>query len=111
MKKFALPILILLLFFMNGSEVSADNKSETTEKPQRQQVLDLSVPLKTPEVKNSGNSSSKGKRSYLPNLFIKGKDQKNQSMQVNGKFIRREEEESGKEKVVDGAGINFSLSH
>ncbi len=92
-------------------------QSETEDNPeiagqvQDQQVLDLSAPLKIPETKNSGNASNNGKRNYLPDLFTEQKDQKNKSMQVDGKIIRKEEEEEGKYRIEDGVGIDIKLNH
>lgn len=88
-----------------------DKPPQIAEQVQEQQTLDLSIPLKIPETKNSGNASSNEKRNYLPDLFADQKDQKNKSMQVDGKVIRREEEEEGKHKIVDGGGINIKLTH
>ena len=88
-----------------------ENNPEIAEQVQDQKALDLSPPLKIPETKDSGNTSSHGKRNYLPDLFTDQKDQKNKSIQVDGKIIRREEEEAGKYRVEDGVGIDIKLDH
>ena len=88
-----------------------EDNPEIAEQIQDQQVLDLSAPLKIPETKKLGNASSNGKRNYLPDLFTEQKDKKNKSMQVDGKIIRKEEEESGKYRAEDGVGIDIKLDH
>ena len=95
----------------DAPQSETEDNPEIAEQAQDQQVLDLSAPLKIPQTKNSGNALSDGKRNYLPDLFTKKKDQKNKSMQVDGKIIRREEEEGGKYRVQDGVGIDIKLDH
>lgn len=61
------------------------------------------------KLRETTNSPSPGERHYLPDFFTKTKHQTKNPLQVDGKFIQREEKEFDKESAVDGIGINFKL--
>jgi hypothetical protein len=134
MKKPFLFVLSIIFLLISGCADSDDKKSltesqitpiaqeqvavETEKKPEpspepsvetrEPQKLDLSLPVKKQEVNTSDNSLSNEKSEYLPDLFA-GKKKKTK-LQVDGTLIEKEEEEAGKDRIVDGVGINFKLT-
>ncbi len=81
---------------------------ELTEEDQNQQPLDLSLPLKIQNTQIATNEKETDKNAYLPDLFSK-KNNKNQSLQIQGNLIKREEEAVEKDRIVDGAEIKIKL--
>jgi len=86
--------------------LKTDTRSKINEQVHKPQTLDLSLPFK---IRETTNSPSPGERHYLPDFFTKTKHQTKNPLQVDGKFIQREEKEFDKESAVDGIGINFKL--
>ena len=91
-------------------KLGSEENPELAEPGQEPLVLDLSIPLNTQETATSDNSTSNIKKDYLPDLFANKKNQSKKSLQVDGKFIKREEEEIDKYRAVDGVGIDIKLA-
>ena len=83
--------------------IETNSDIEITKNP-----LDLSVPFTISSAKNINFILKSNGTSYLPDLFA---DRKDSSVQLVGKFIKREEIVLGKEATTDGAGVDFKLSH
>jgi len=76
---------------------------------EQQQTLDLSLPVETQTAEISKAKGNKVKDHILPELLTDKKTGKNKTLQVDGKLIKREEEAVGKDRVVDGVGIDIKL--
>lgn len=77
------------------------------DQAQDQQSLDLSIPFDI-ESQNSANSEH---QAYLPDLFRNHKSKKNDALVIDGKIIKRDESEADKDRIVDGVGLDFKLTH
>jgi len=86
--------------------LKTDKRSKIDEQIHKQPPLDLTLPFIIREITNSPGS---GGNHYLPDFFSKNKHKAKNPLQVDGKFIKREEKELDKESKVDGIGINFKL--
>ncbi len=86
--------------------LKADNHSKVDEYTHKRQTLDLSLPFNIREITNPPGSEG---NHYLPDFFSQNKRKTKNPLQVDGKFIKREEKELDKESKVDGIGINFKL--
>ena len=95
---------------LKPSQSGVEGKYDQTEQAEAKQRLDLSVPDKIQETTIFGHSPPKKKRGHLPVLFTNKNNKNNKKLQVDGKFIAREEEEIGKTRAVDGVGIDFKLT-
>ena len=85
-----------------------ENKTELGGQAQDGKVLDLSVPIETQDTLISETTVSDEKQDYLPDLFA-DKKKKKSPLQVDGKVLKKVEEEADKETAVDGIGINIKL--
>ncbi len=86
--------------------LKTDTRSKINEQVHKPQALDLSLPF---TIRETSNYSGPEHKHYLPDFFSKNKHQTKNPLQVDGKFIQREEKELDKESAVDGIGINFKL--
>ena len=89
-------------------QVEIENNSQFSESELNS--LDLTVPLSSSVIDIADYALNKQKNNYLPDLFESEKD-KQPSVQLVGKLIKREEEVAGKETILDGAGIDLKLLH
>ena len=96
------------------SQSKAEKNPDLTDPPpHNQQILDLSIP-QTSEIIIAPTTSDKtpnyGQREYLPDLFSDKKNQKNNTVQIEGKIIMKDEVEIDKQRTVDGVGIGIKLA-
>ena len=70
------------------------------------------MPSKYQEVINTEPTpvNSNSQHALLPDLFAVGQGQEINSVQIDGKIIRKEEQQKGKSSSPDGIGINIKLS-
>ncbi|MCF6249805.1 MAG: hypothetical protein L3J75_00855 [Methylococcaceae bacterium] len=87
-------------------QLKTDNHSKFDEYTHKRQTLDLSLPFNIREITNPPGPEG---NHYLPDFFSQNKRKTKNPLQVDGKFIKREEKELDKESKVDGIGINFKL--
>jgi len=86
---------------------------DSTDPSHNQQALDLSIPH-TSGIFIAPTTSDKTpdhlQRGYLPDLFSDKKNQKNDTVKIDGKIITREELEIDKQRTLDGVGIDIKLT-
>jgi hypothetical protein len=102
------PLDVIPKHNVNPPHSEAEKKPESSVETGEAKKLDLSVPIKMQETKTFDNKLSNEKRDYLPDLFASKKEKK--QLQIDGTLIKKEEEEVGKDRIVDGVGINFKLT-
>ncbi len=83
------------------------DKTGLSDKPQ---ILDLLVPAGYHEAIVSNGIPNEKLENYLPDLFIDKIQTKNIRIQVNGRFIAREEEQVEKIEKGDGIGIGIKFT-
>ncbi len=100
--------LCLTGFKQHAPKKSPINKHHAKEQAKQQQKLDLSVPKReisfqeTPEIITTAQSA-------LPDVDIG--DNKGHPLELKGKIIMSQEQEAGKTRSADGAGIQINLRH
>lgn len=85
-------------------------KPESIEPVQSKPILDLSIPGKYNTPTLPKNTSNYKKRSYLPDLFTEKKNQKDEYIKIDGEVILKQEEETDKQRALDGIGVAIKLS-
>jgi hypothetical protein len=97
------------LFKVSYKKVSKEKKVEI-ENNSELSKLDLTIPLNSLVIEAEDYALNNQRYNYLPDLFERKKD-KQPSIQLVGKLIKREEEAKGKGAISDGAGIDLKLMH
>jgi len=90
--------------------VKTVEKPELIEPVQSKPILDLSIPSKYNTPTRTKNTSNYKKPSYLPDLFAEKKNQKDGYIKIDGKVILKQEEETDKQRALDGVGVAIKLS-
>jgi hypothetical protein len=120
MKSFRLVMVgsvVVACFFLTGFKKPIHHYEPTTKKQHlvvaekgQQKPLDLTVPLKDDSFQGTPETLTIVQGS-MPVAFTGDKKSKTRAVELQGRAILTQEQEPGKAKSADGAGIVINLHH
>lgn len=102
--------IFLAGFKQHTPKVNSTIKKPVAEEQKQQQKLDLSVPKREISFQNPPDVLATA-QTALPGVDINNKKIKDRPVELQGEVILVQEQEAGKTKSADGAGIVINFRH